>query len=773
MQVQNQPPVVPNGPQPKASGEPPKTGGEPAKIDSHLEKIGHAIVDNTKEGTFIGDNMIMTGAGSVIGAVAAGSAVKKTADAIPAVKQALQTVFVDNGKLVGSAAALATSALLAEDAVDAYKEGQTGRAVAEGAGAAVIGLGGAELTGRQFNIPVLDRALTGPVEATAKFLGKHGLGVLGGGVAAGGTALAVAGAKDLKDGEYLSGAGKMAGGGVAALGGAEIIGQAYNVEALKGLVSTPARIAGEKIAQVAVKHGGGIGGTAIAGAGVALAASGLDDLREGESMLGGAKLAGSGLAVLGGAELVGRNYDVPVLNKALTGPVAWVQGNVKAVTGATAMAGGAFALHDGLKRLDDGNKWLAGAEIAGGTVGALGGAELIGRNFNIPVLNQALTGPVKFMFTSKGGLATSGGLVSAAAIGAGADGVRRLTTEKGIANDAIGVAEFTAGVAGVTGGASIVGYATGSEKLLKVFPENVDVLGGAALVGGAFAMGKHTLDSAHKDGVTLLNTGMGTAAALMGTGGTHVIARKFGAEAADQAFVKGYESIAAAGLGVATVKLGEMAIKEGADFVKDSDDVLAGAKAIGLGTAAVVTGTTATGLVGHAYQIPALENGARKVMEKGWQPAAALTLGAATYKLGDMALGQGKKFIEKPSLDSGAAAAGLATASILTGAGATALVGRTMNMPGVERAGMVVLEKTANGVGTSARFVGKSAESLLKTAVQHPFATLGVLAAAAGTGYYFYNKNKDQPAVTGTAASLPVVASPLIQASQTAAEVKK
>ena len=42
MQVQNQPPVVPNGPQPKASGEPPKTGGEPAKIDSHLEKIGHA-----------------------------------------------------------------------------------------------------------------------------------------------------------------------------------------------------------------------------------------------------------------------------------------------------------------------------------------------------------------------------------------------------------------------------------------------------------------------------------------------------------------------------------------------------------------------------------------------------------------------------------------------------------------------------------------------------------------------------------------------------------
>lgn len=135
---------------------------------------------------------------------------------------------------------------------------------------------------------------------------------------------------------------------------------------------------------------------------------------------------------------VGRNYNIPVMKSALSGSAEWAKTNVKAVTGATAVAGGAFAIKDGVDRLGEGgNKWLAGAEIAGGVVGTLGGAELGARNFNIPVLNQALTGPVKYMFTSKGGITVSGGTVAAAGLGAAADGVRRLTTEKGIVNDGI------------------------------------------------------------------------------------------------------------------------------------------------------------------------------------------------------------------------------------------------------------------------------------------------------------------------------------------------
>lgn len=753
MQV-NQP-VQPTAPAQKA----PAANQPKPEITSTLEKIGGSIHNNVKSGTFVGDNMLLTGAGSAVGLVAGGSALKKTADAIPAVKDVLKTVFVDNGQLVGSAAALGATALLAEDAIASYKEGNTGRAVAEGAGAVITGLGGAELAGRQFNIPVLNRALSGPVEATAKFVGKHGIGVLGGGVMVGGGALAKSGVSDLKDGKYLSAAGKLTGGGVITLTGAEIVGQAYNVGPLKGIVSTPAKI----VAEIAVKNAGGLGGTAIAGAGAALAISGVQDLKEGDTMLGGAKLAGAGVAALGGAELVGRNYDIPVMKDALSGTAKALANNVQAVTGATATAGGAFAVYDGIKRLnaEDGNKLLAGAEIAGGVVGTLGGVELVGRNFNIPGMNQALTGPVKYMFTTKGGLKVSGGAVAAAGLGAAADGVRRLTTQKGIVNDAIGVAEFTAGVAGVTGGASIVGYAAGNEKLMRVFPENVDVLGGAALIGGAAAVGKYTLESVKKDGVNLVNTGTATAAALMATGGAHIITNKFGVEAANTAFTKGYETIGAAGLGVASYQLGEMAVKEGAKFVKDSDDVLAGAKAIGLGTAAVATGTTAAGLVGHAYNIPVLENAARKVLEKGWQPTSALVLSAATYKLGDMAIDQGKKFIDKPSLGHGAAAAGLATAGVLTGAGATALVGRTLNIPIVERAGMKVLETTASGVQTTGRYLGKGAEKVFNAAVQHPFATLGVLAAAAGTGYYLYDKNRD--AKEAAAASQPATSTPLVQ----------
>ena len=74
MQVQNQP-VQPAKPE----------ASNPPKLDSKLEKIGQTIHENTKDGTFIGDNMLITGAGTLVGAVAAGSAVKKTADAIPAV----------------------------------------------------------------------------------------------------------------------------------------------------------------------------------------------------------------------------------------------------------------------------------------------------------------------------------------------------------------------------------------------------------------------------------------------------------------------------------------------------------------------------------------------------------------------------------------------------------------------------------------------------------------------------------------------------------------
>ncbi len=728
------------------------------KIDSTLEKIGQNIHEKTRKGTFVGDNMLLSGAGAAVGAVAAGSALHKTAEAIPAVKEVLKTVFVDNAALVGSGVVLGASALLAEDAVAAYKEGQTGRAVAEGTGAAITGLGAVELTGRHFNIPVLNQALSAPVKATAKFIENHGVGLLGGATAAAGAALAKSGVQDLKDKEYLKASSKMAGGSLVTLAGAEVLGQAYDVGPLKGIISTPAK----KVAEVGAKNAGALGGTALAGAGAALAKSGVKDLEKGDSMIGGAKLAAGGTAVLGGTELIGRNFDIPVLKQALSGPSEWIGNNPQAITGGVAMAGGAAALKHGVDRLKAGeNGWLAGAEIAGGTVGVLGGAELVGRNFDIPVLKEALTGPVKYMFTSKGGLSLSGGAVATAGLAAAGDGMRRLTTEKGLLNDAVGVAEFTAGVAGVTGGASIIGYATGSEKLTKVFAENLDVLGGAALAGTAVAMGKHTVDSVRKEGVTLLNTATGTGAGLAGATGAYVIAEKFGVPAAERLFTKSANTVAATGLGVATVKLGEKALTESKAFVKNSDDLAAGAKALALGTGALATGTAATGLAGNVLQIKALEKGAVTVAENGWKPVTAVALGATTYKLGDWTADQGKAFLKDPSLEGGLATAGLATATVLTGAGTTALVGNTLNLPPVERAGMKVLEKTAQGVEVGARALGQGAEKVFSAAVQHPFVTLGVLAAAAGTGYYLYNR--EQATEAKASADKPIADKPVAE----------
>lgn len=892
------------------------TPDSPPKIDSTLEKIGQSIastvIENTKEGTFIGDNMLITGAGTLVGGVAAGSAIKKTADAIPAVKDVLQTVFVKNGEAVAGGAALAASVLLAEDAVASFKEGSTIRAAAEGTGAALLGLGGTEMIGRNFDIPILNRALTGPAEAAGRFIENkvapfvqnHGLGIVGAGVIGGGAYLGKSGVEDIQNGDYLKAAGKLTGAGLATLGGAEIIGHNYDVNALKGILSTPAK----KVAEFGVRHAGGIGGTAIAGAGVALAASGVQDLKEGDSMFGAAKLTGGAIAGLGGVELIGRNYNVPVMNQALTGTAAWMKNNIQAVAGGVASAGGVYAIQDGIQRLNDeeSNKWIAGTEIAGGVAGTLGGIEMIGRNFNIPGMNKALTGPVKYIFTSKAGITGAGGLVSASGLGLAGDGVRRLTTEKGILNDAIGAAEFTAGVAATTGGLSVIGYATGSEKLMHLFPENADLLvasaiiggstalgkytvdsmkdngltltntatatgagilatggahmiakkfmseagevifekgyqgilaaglgaaayklgekaidegkqfnadtddmntgakalgygtgavasgaaavslienvtgiqiwkntdavAGAGLVGGGALLGKYTLDNMKDNGLTLTNTATATGAATMATAGAHILANKFGLEAANPAFIKGYQTIGAAGLGTAAYKLGEMAVEEGAQFVENTGDHMAGAKALGLGTAAVASGTAAVGLAGHAYNIPVFENVALKIFEKGGQSAAAIGLGTATFKLGDLAVDQGKKFVEGPSWSSGGAAVGLATAGVLTGAGSTVMVGKALGMPGIEKVGMTVFSKMGSGIEGTAHYAVKGAETVFNAAVKHPFATLGALAVAGAGGYYLYSQNKDQE----TAANSPAAeagATPIHEVAAAATKV--
>ena len=80
--------------------------------------------------------------------------------------------------------------------------------------------------------------------------------------------------------------------------------------------------------------------------------------------------------------------------------------------GVTLAAGGAF-VKSGVDDIKEGSNLLGAGKIAAGSVAVLGGAELVGRQFNIPVVKEALTGLVK----SKAGLTASSGIAAAAGAG--------------------------------------------------------------------------------------------------------------------------------------------------------------------------------------------------------------------------------------------------------------------------------------------------------------------------------------------------------------------
>ncbi len=358
-----------------------------------------------------------------------------------------------------------------------------------------------------------------------------------------------------------------------------------------------------------------IGGGVLIASSVALGQDAKKSLENGKSLRGGVEVALGTVAGLGGTELLAERAGIPVLKDALSGPAKFVGKNAMAIVGAGAAAGGIAAGVSGVNDITDGKTGKGAAKTAAGLVATLGGAELIGRQFNIPYVQKALTGPAQAIFTSKGGLGAAGVAIAGTGVAAAIDGTNRLLKGKGVVNDAIGVTEVTASIAAATGGASLVGVATGSEKLKQIFPQSVEIVGGVALAGAAYVVGKNAVQDGAKNGVTLSNTAKGTAAALLAVGSTHVLADKVGVTAVESVLKnQGYKTVAALGLGVASVKMGSSALKE----IKDGKP----GNALGQGAGAVLAGATSLGLVGSAYKIPGLQQigdvawkGAEKVVE--------------------------------------------------------------------------------------------------------------------------------------------------------------
>ncbi|MEW6282396.1 MAG: hypothetical protein AB1758_27560, partial [Candidatus Eremiobacterota bacterium] len=267
-------------------------------------------IKNSKVGRFVRENKLATGVGATGAAIVlAGGAASSEAVANAARYGVLPAVGA--GLAVVSAAA-------AHDAVVNDLGQHNGRAALKLTAGTVGTLGGLQIVGACYEIPILDEALTGPLE----FAFDNGLAVLGAGVAGGGLAAGVFAARNLKEavsgGEHRVRKAALGVTGLAAsasglLGGAELIGRQYDIPGLnRAFTSTVEALSQSPAAAVA---GGGL---LVAGAGV-LAGEAVQNFRKGgNDLLTVAESMGSVTAGLGGLELIGHGAGISALNGVLT-----------------------------------------------------------------------------------------------------------------------------------------------------------------------------------------------------------------------------------------------------------------------------------------------------------------------------------------------------------------------------------------------------------------------------------------------------------------------
>jgi hypothetical protein len=175
----------------------------------------------------------------------------------------------------------------------------------------------------------------------------------------------------------------------------------------------------------------GTGSAISLGAAGVLAEDAVKSFKDGKTVKGLAESSVATVAGLGGVELAGKQLNIKYADRALSATGEFIGKNSMAIVGGVSTAGGAYFVKEGVKDLKHGDTVKGSAKVAGGTVGVLGGVELVGRQFNIPVAKEALTGIPRRVFNTGLGLKVAGAAVAAAGVGAGVDGVRRMTTGKG------------------------------------------------------------------------------------------------------------------------------------------------------------------------------------------------------------------------------------------------------------------------------------------------------------------------------------------------------
>lgn len=329
------------------------------------------------------------------------------------------------------------------------------------------------------------------------------------------------------------------------------------------------------------------------------------------------KMALGTTATLGGAQMVGLAYDIPVLEEALTGTLRKAGENGDVLAGAGLIYAGAkagqFAYNSASDALnEEGGKLKNSAKAIGATAGGaaslLGGAELIGRRFDIPVAKKALTGTVEFLANSNfaigaGGAALAGGaLVSA---GQAAKNIKEGGNE--FASAALGIGA----VAGGLGGVEMMGRAAGIEGAKNLFIDNAHLVGGAAVTSTGVAWGKNVAGRIMEHGLSGRRGLELAAAAAAVPGGLAMAAMNAGGNLS-QNLIKGSETAFGLGLGVAAVGFGKQAV----------DSVKEGKPEAAIFHGAMAAGTAIGGLysVGDALEIPALKQVGEKIGEVTVEP---------------------------------------------------------------------------------------------------------------------------------------------------------
>lgn len=330
---------------------------------------------------------------------------------------------------------------------------------------------------------------------------------------------------------------------------------------------------------------------------------------------GTAKLAAGVAGTLGGLQMVGMSLSIPVLDQALTTPLGKLADHGEAVLGAAVAGGGLAAGNFAVKRFKAAaqgesrsrNLALGVASAVTSAAATLGGAELIGRNFQIPVVEKALTGTIEALSTGNVGAVTAGTLL----VGGGAQlASEALQNFRKGGNDFVTLAEGMGAVTAGLGGVQLAGHGLGLKATEGLLTQHGELVLATALTGSGVSALRTSVKEMQKAGIRPLNSLGLTAAAGLIPGGLAVAADTVGLPTG----ILGDVALAGVGLGMG---LTGYAVGRSAVESAQQGDLM---NAAGKGLASATLAAGGLGAVGYGTHIPGLEQAGRKILQNTVEP---------------------------------------------------------------------------------------------------------------------------------------------------------